>query len=181
MDGKGEGPAFFFRLQTVEKGVFHQRLKRKQRHTEGQTAGIHIAAILNPVPIEQLLDGDIFRDIVHLFPERGEGVIFLETTAEKGRQGEYGLGRLIAAFQDGQLADSVEGVEQKMGVDLRLKGLELRLAEQFFGVKLHLLLAHEFQPFLVEFSLHAVAQAGLGNVASGDRQEVCDVHNTLAV
>lgn len=111
----------------------------------------------------------------------GKESIFLETTAEKGRQGEYGLGRLIAAFQDGQLADSVEGVEQKMGVDLRLKGLELRLAEQFFGVKLHLLLAHEFQPFLVEFSLHAVAQAGLGNVASGDRQEVCDVHNTLAV
>ena len=29
MDGKGEGPAFFVRLQNVEKGVFHQRLDQK--------------------------------------------------------------------------------------------------------------------------------------------------------
>ena len=134
-------------------GVFHQRLQNHAGHFRHENGAFHIDAVIEPAVEPGFLNHQVVGNGFHFFFQGYRGLDLIETVTHQTGQSGYQLFRVLVAFNQRHPGDGIEGIEQKMRIDLILQGQKLRFLQVFFHFPLFL---HEVnEGLLLTFQLAA--------------------------
>ncbi|OGX83319.1 hypothetical protein BEN49_12560 [Hymenobacter coccineus] len=123
MQVQGAGP----RGLVVLQGVFHQQLHAERSHAAGQGPGRHVVAHLHVVAEPHLLQRHVGAHEGQLFGQRHGGAVAGQqhVAVHVGQAFQVLLGGGVGGLDEG--GQRVQGVEQKVRVELLGQGIELGL------------------------------------------------------
>lgn len=147
-------------------GVFEQRLEKQGRYKSRRFLFSHRESTVDQVPETGPLDFQVAASEVDLSGEGHQGLVALGqgVAQQVADTGEQGYRRLVFS-PTGQAHNGVEGVEQKMGMQLRLEKLDLSIFQLPLQIRSATLQAVSLQP------ARALPAQGLEEVGATEHEE----------